>query len=36
VALPPGADEALETAVADWERQHAYDPRATLLREAGG
>ena len=36
VALPPGADEALETAVADWERQHAYDPRANLMREAGG
>jgi DnaJ-class molecular chaperone len=36
VALPPGADEALEAAVAEWERQHAYDPRATLMRETDG
>ena len=36
VAMPPGADEALATAVAEWERDHAYDPRATLMREAGG
>jgi DnaJ-class molecular chaperone len=35
VALPPAADEALETAVAEWEKQHPYDPRATLMREVG-
>ena len=35
VALPPSADAALEAAVADWERQHPYDPRAALMREAG-
>lgn len=35
IAMPPAADEQLETAVADWERQHSYDPRASLMREAG-
>ena len=35
VAMPPAADEKLEEAVAEWERQHAYDPRGTLMREAG-
>jgi DnaJ-class molecular chaperone len=27
VAMPPRPDEVLEKAVADWERQHPYDPR---------
>jgi DnaJ-class molecular chaperone len=35
VALPPAADQTLERAVADWEAQHPYDPRAKLMREAG-
>jgi DnaJ-class molecular chaperone len=35
VAMPPAADEILERAVADWESQHPYDPRAKLMREAG-
>ena len=35
VAMPPAADEKLEEAVAEWERQHAYDPRGNLMREAG-
>ena len=35
VALPPAADEVAGGAVADWESQHPYDPRASLMREAG-
>ena len=33
--MPPAADDKLEEVVADWERQHGYDPRASLMREAG-
>jgi DnaJ-class molecular chaperone len=36
IALPPDADDALESAVTEWEERHPYDPRAKLLREIGG
>jgi DnaJ-class molecular chaperone len=34
IALPRAADAALEEAITAWERQHPYDPRADLMREA--
>jgi DnaJ-class molecular chaperone len=34
IAMPPVADPALAEAIAGWERQHPYDPRARLAREA--
>jgi DnaJ-class molecular chaperone len=36
IALPPEADDALESAVTEWEERHSYDPRAKLMREVGG
>jgi DnaJ-class molecular chaperone len=36
IALPPGADDALERSVTEWEERHGYDPRAKLMREVGG
>ena len=36
IALPPDADDALESAVTGWEERHPFDPRAKLLREIGG